>query len=126
MAKSKAISDEELIAALLQHGTIKEAAAVAGVAPRTFYDRMKDTKFRALYTEAKNDILRKAVFTINDRLSEAVTIVAEIMNDTSNNPAVRLQAAQTIINNAGKFSERLVKDEASSRNLADPIAALFS
>lgn len=124
MAKNKAVSDEELIAALLQHGTIREAAAAAGTAPRTFYDRMKDTDFRALYTEAKNDVLRKAVFAINDRLSEAVDTVTAIMSDPNNNPAIRLQAAQTIINNAAKFSERLVKDEETSRTLADPIASL--
>lgn len=123
MAKNKAVSDEELIAALLQHGTIREAAAAAGTAPRTFYDRMKDTDFRALYTEAKNDVLRKAVFAINDRLSEAVDTVTAIMSDTNNNPAIRLQAAQTIINNAAKFSERLVKDEETSRALADPLAS---
>ncbi len=123
MAKNKAVSDEELVAALIQHGTIKEAAAAAGTAPRTFYDRMKDPAFRALYTEAKTDILREAVFSINGKLSEAVDTVAAIMSDTGNNPAVRLQAAQTIINNAAKFSERLVKDETTGRELADPLAS---
>lgn len=118
MAKTntKAISNEEIIAALLQHGTIKDAAAAAGTTPRTIYDRMNDREFRAEYMEAKNDIIRKAVFTINEKLSAAVDAVAEIMTDKDNNPAVRLQAAQTILNNAGKFAERLTHDEYQSRN----------
>lgn len=123
MAKTKTISDEELIAALVQHGTIREAAAAAGIAERTIYDRMRDTDFMRLYQEAKNDILRRAVFSINGKLSEAIEAVAAIMNDTSINPATRLQAAQTIINNAAKFSERLVNDETTSRTLADPLAS---
>jgi hypothetical protein len=115
-SNTKAISNEEIIAALLQHGTIKEAAAAAGTTPRTIYDRMNDREFRAEYMEAKNDIIRKAVFTINEKLSEAIDTVADIMTDKDNNPAIRLQAAQTILNNAGKFAERLTHDEYQSRN----------
>ena len=77
---------------------------------------MNDREFRAEYMEAKNDIIRKAVFTINEKLSAAIDAVAEIMTDKDNNPAVRLQAAQTILNNAGKFAERLTHDEYQSRN----------
>ena len=33
------------------------------------------------------------------------------MEDEDNNAAVRLQAAQTIINNAGKFAQRLQTNE---------------
>lgn len=120
MAKVKAVSNEEIIAALLQHGTIKEAAAAAGIAPRTIYDRMQDRGFKAAYMEAKNDIFRKAVYTINSRLSEAVDAVTDIMTDESVNAAVRLQAAQTIINNAQKFAARLSYDEEQSQRTAKP------
>lgn len=115
---TKAISNEEIISALLQHGTIKEAAAAAGTAPRTIYDRMNDREFRSQYMEAKNDIIRKAVFTINTQLAAAVDVVADIMNDRETNPAIRLQAAQVLINNAGKFADRLARDEYQSRNEA--------
>lgn len=115
MANTKAVSNEEIIAALLQHGTIKDAAAAAGTTPRTIYDRMNDREFRAEYMEAKNDIIRKAVFTINEKLSAAIDTIADIMTDADNNPAIRLQAAQTILTNAGKFAERLTHDEYQSR-----------
>ena len=115
MAKTKC-TDEQIIASLLQHGTIKDAAQACDLSPRTIYDRMNDREFRAEYMGAKTDIIRKAVFTINEKLSAAIDAVAEIMADKDNNPAVRLQAAQTILNNAGKFAERLTHDEYQSRN----------
>lgn len=109
--KTTAVSDEEIIAALIASGTVKEAAAKTGVTPRTVYERMTDLEFRAAYNSAKADIVRQAVFSINGKLAAAIDAVAEIMTDKGVNAAVRLQAAQTIINNAGKFAERLTKDE---------------
>ena len=119
MAKNvKAISDEEIIAALIQNGTIRAAAGAAGIAERTIYDRMKDKEFRSEYMAAKTDIIRAAVFTINSKLSAAVEIVSEIMQDANTNNAVRLQAAQVIINNAAKFAQRLQNEERDSREEA--------
>lgn len=111
----KAVSNEEIIAAILQHGTIKEAAAAAGITPRTIYDRMQNREFRSEYMEAKTGIVRRAVFSINEKLSDAIEAVTDIMKDPENNPAIRLQAAQTILNHAGKFAERLSRDEFNSR-----------
>ena len=119
MAKTKC-TDEQIIAALLQHGTIKDAAQACGISPRTIYDRMDNREFRAQYMEQKNDILREAVYSINKKLSAAIDSVSEIMTDKSVNPAVRLQAAQVIINNAGKFADRLTNDETASRETANP------
>lgn len=122
----KAVSDEEIIAALISNRTIKEAAAAVGIADRTIYDRMNDRDFRSAYKWAKTDIIRQAVFSINEKLAAAVESVAEIMNDTNANPAVRLQAAQTIINNAAKFSARLTSEETANREEAkDPLAFDF-
>lgn len=113
MTKEKATSDEQIIAALLNHGTIKEAAAAAGISERALYDRMNTGDFQALYKAAKADLIRAAVFSINGKLQEAINTVAEIMADKENNPAVRLQAAQTILNTACKFTQRLQDDEQS-------------
>ena len=109
--KTSATSDEEIIAALLASGTVKDAAASVGMTARALYERMSNREFRAAYNSAKADIVRQAVFSINGKLSAAIDAVADIMTDKEVNPAVRLQAAQTILNNAGKFAERLTKDE---------------
>ena len=113
MAKEKAISDEQIIAALLDHGTIRAAAQAAGISERTLYDRMNKGDFQALYKAAKADLIRAAVLNINRQLQAAIDTVVEVMQDPDNNAAVRLQAAQTILNNAGKFAQRLQVDETS-------------
>ena len=127
MANNTAISNEEVIAALLQHGTIKEAAEVLKITPRTIYDRMNDAKFREEYNEMKNDILRSAANNVNGKLAEAINTVAEIMSDKEVNPAVRPQAAQAIFSNAEKFTSRLNEGEAKSYEIAhpDPLTELF-
>lgn len=45
------------------------------------------------------------------------------MEDESNNPAIRLQAAQTILNHAGKFLERL---DTADRQAEDARGDLFT
>lgn len=111
----KTISNEQIIAALMQHGTMKEAAAAAGTTPRTIYDRMKNADFRSEYMAAKTDIIRKAVLNINEKISAAVDTIADIMRDEGVNPGTRLQAAQMILNHAEKLSSRLASDEYQSR-----------
>lgn len=112
----KTISDEEIIAALLAHGTQKEAAAAVGISERALYDRMNKGEFIALYKAAKADIIRTAVFKLNNQLAAAIETVVEVMQNENNNPAIRLQAAQTILNNAGKVATRLDNEEAGITN----------
>ena len=110
---AKTISDEVIISSLISNGTIKAAAAAIGISERSIYDRMSSGDFKALYKSAKADVVRKAIFELNNQLGAAVETVVSIMQDDEINPAIRLQAAQTILNNANKFSERLNIDENS-------------
>lgn len=129
MAKNtKAVTDEQIIAALLQHGTVKAAAAAAGLSVRAVYDRMNDCHFRAAYTAAQTDIIRAAVYSINSKLSAAVDTIAQVMEDQNTPAATRLQAAGMILNNAAKFTERLARSEAEQRaedNLDNPLHDLY-
>lgn len=111
MPNEKALSDEKIIAAIISHGTLREAAEAIGVTERTVYNRMNSSEFKALYQSAKTDIVRKSVFDINRHIEKAIQTVVEVMTNEENNPAIRLQAAQTILNNAGKFAQRLDDDE---------------
>lgn len=115
MAKNKTVSDDEIIAALMLHRTVSEAAEALKISPRTIYERMRQQSFQAEYRDAKSDILRGAVLKITQTLSAAVDTTREIMESGNTNPAIRLQAAQTIINNALKLSERLAADENINR-----------
>ena len=64
MAKQKAVSDEQIIAALFSNGTIKAAAAAIGISERSIYDRMNEGEFIALYKSAKADLIRGAVVNL--------------------------------------------------------------
>lgn len=114
--QNKTVTDEEIIAALLANGTKKAAAAAVGVDERTIYNRMNSGEFIALYKAAKADLVRAAVFNINNQLAAAIQTVVDVMTNEENNPAIRLQAAQTILNNAGKFTQRLQSEETSVVN----------
>ena len=128
MSKNKtAVSNEEIIAALLGSGSIAQAADMTGIAPRTIYDRMGDRDFKAAYSAAKADIVRQAVLTLNRNLAAAVETVTGIMNDDGNPAATRLQAAKMIIDSAAKFADRLDKADAYTADKAtDPTAFDFN
>lgn len=113
-----AVSDEQIIAALLNSGSIAQAAELTGIAPRTIYDRMGYRDFRAAYSAAKADLVRQAVLTLNRNLSAAVETVTGIMNDEDNPAATRLQAAKLIIESAAKFTDRLNDADAYTANQA--------
>lgn len=115
-----AVSDEEIIAALLQSGSIAQAAELTGIGQRTIYDRMGTRDFKAAYSAAKSDIVRAAVLTLNRSLSAAVEVVTGIMNDESNPAGTRLQAAKMIIENAAKFSDRLAAEDKATAEWAEP------
>jgi hypothetical protein len=68
---------------------------------------MKGGNFQALYKSAKADTIRAAVVSLNSKLQAAINTITEIMEDQEANPATRLQAAQTILNNAGRLADRL-------------------
>ena len=117
MAKKEAgISNEVIIAALMNNTTLAQAATAAGISSRALYDRMTDQSFRAEYQAARAAVLRETVNNLTQRTSAAVNTIAEIMEDAEASPATRLQAAQIILNTAAKFTERL--DKADNAALA--------
>lgn len=121
MAKTETVSNEIIIAALIQHGTIKEAAEAVGLTPRAVYDRMKKRQFAADRAAANLDIVRLTVIKTSDYLSLALDTAKDIMTDETVNPATRLQAAQTVINTAIKTREIYnAQDAAFSREYAPP------
>ena len=115
-----AVSDEEIIAALLQSGSIAQAAELTCSSARSIYDRMGTRDFKAAYSAAKSDIVRAAVLTMNRSLAAAVEVVTGIMNDDSNNAGTRLQAAKMIIENATKFSDRMAAEDKATAEWAEP------
>lgn len=115
MAKNtQTVSDEQIITALMTAGTAQKAAEMCGISPRTLYSRMNARSFQELHRAVKADILRKAVYELNSRMTEAVNTISEIMLDKEASSSDRLKAAGMILDNAGKFADRLNKCEAEN------------
>ena len=121
MENRTAISNEEIIAALISCGSIAQAAEQLNMSPRTIYDRMGYRDFKAAYSAAKADIVRQAVLTMGRNLAAAVDVITGIMNDDSNPATTRIQAARMIIDNAWKFTDRIsAADEYTAEKATDP------
>lgn len=119
MAKRRnetAVSDEQIIAALISNNSIQAAAEACGISSRAIYDRMGYRDFKAMYSAARADIIREAVMSMNSRLTEATETIFNIMNDTGNPPATRLAAARVMLDNAAKFMDRLALADAMAGN----------
>ena len=93
--RAQAVSNEEIIAALLSAGSVKAAATAAGIPVRTLYDRMNNAEFQTLYRSARAEVLRAAVHNLNGHIQEAVNTIAEVMNNEEINAATRLQAEES-------------------------------
>lgn len=106
-AKGSAVSNEEIIAALLSCPTRKAAAEAVGIGERTIYDRMQEKDFKEQYKTARAEILRGTVVALTRHMGEAVETIADIMKDQTAAPATRLQAAQAILTTGGRYIERL-------------------
>lgn len=113
--KEAAVSNEQIIAALMNSGSVAAAATACGLAPRTLYDRMKKPDFQEAYQTAKSDVMREAVNHLNQQLAAAVDTIAEIMQDEEAGAGTRLQAAKMILDNAGRFADRLEAGERTAR-----------
>jgi len=111
----KKLSNEAILSALMEYGTIKQAAAALNMGVRTLYDRMHEREFKEMYKAARADVLRGAVSSLNSRIEKAVSTIEDIMDDTEAAHAVRLQAAGAILANVEKFAGRLSEVEEGLR-----------
>lgn len=116
----KKVSDEKILAALMEYGTIKEASAATGASVRAIYDRLHEREFSIMYQAARADVLRGATFSLNSRITKAISTIEEIMDDREAPPTIRLQAASAILANVEKFAGRLSEVEAGSRPIKEP------
>lgn len=115
MSKNKSVSDEMIVAALMENGTVAKTAKELGITTRTIHQRMKDPDFNLLYRQAKDELVRQAAAAFSGRFLKAVDTVAEIMDNPNVNPQTRLQAAQTVIANTDRFTARLSENESATR-----------
>jgi hypothetical protein len=101
----KNASEELILAALLQHSTVKAAAAAAGVTERTMYTYLAKPDFKARYEGEKIEIVRSVTSRLQQSMNDAVSVILELMRSDKTPPFVRLNAAKTIMEQANGFTE---------------------
>lgn len=99
----KKLNDERIVLALLAAGNVRAAAQTAGVSERTIRARLKEPDFDKLLTEIKSQAVQAATSALSDSMGEAVAVLRDVMTDTDNAAAVRLQAASEILRQALRF-----------------------
>ena len=100
-----AMTDEKIITALALYGSVSATAVQLGVAESTIYRRLQDNEFRAKLEIVKGDVLREFKANYLESSERARAAIESMMDNDKINPAIRLQACQTIINTAVKFVE---------------------
>ena len=101
----KRLTDEAIIAALVEAGSIKAAADRLGCAVKTLYERMKNPGFKDLYAQAKAEILKTATAKLQGNLTGAIDTLAAIMKDEETAKQTRANCAVAILQYAARFTE---------------------
>ena len=101
----KRLTDEAIVAALIECGSIKAAAASLQCTPRTLYDRMKKPEFKELYTQAKADILKTVTAQLQGEFSNSVKTLAKIRDDEEAPKQTRANCATSILQYGARFTE---------------------
>ena len=119
---SKQQQKQNALDALLDSNTLKEAAEKAGISRKTLYNYMRtDTDFARAYKEARERLTLERLDAAEKERKQAKDTILAIMNDTEQSSAVRLRAAQLIID-AGQTIEKAantIMEENVSRGTFD-------
>ncbi len=103
MSRTKVVSDERVIAALLSTPTLGAAAQQCGLSVRQLYARRQSQDFICKLREAQGDALEGAVRFIQHSTATAASTLVEIcQNGQEQN---RLTAARTLLDQAAKLTE---------------------
>lgn len=106
MPRTQRYSHEAVISALMLTGNVNKAAEKLGCQPRLIYNRLnKDEEFKQLYSQARTEQVKLAAAKLQRYTNTAIDCTLQIMLDKKTNPAVRLQAAQTVLNYSVKLTE---------------------
>lgn len=98
-------SDEGIISALVNCGSVKAAAAECGVSALTIYRRMKDNDFRQKLDAVRDDALHECSARLSGSLTDAVKVLTDIMNDEQTAPQTRANAAQMVLSYGLRYAE---------------------
>lgn len=124
MAKEKIVTDERLLALLIEHGSVTRVAKIAGVSRNAIYMRLRQNEdFRTKYEEAKNAVLQDACGAISTKLETAAAVLYDVATNDRAAVSVRVSAADSLLRHGlryieqGEILKRLDALEAGQRDI---------
>lgn len=100
------VLDERIISALMTSTTNAEAAKSAGLSLTQLYNRMRNPDFKTKLAEARARLMDGATAALQARMGEAVDTMTEVMHDPEAPAQTRLNAAEAVLRNSLKLTER--------------------
>lgn len=102
--------------ALLDSATLTEAAEKAGISRKTLYSYIRnDGDFARAYKEAQERLTLERIEDIKAERRKATDVILSLMNDQAQPGAVRLKAAQLILDSTSAAIEKA--ETITSRNV---------
>lgn len=98
-------TDENILSALLQNGSVRAAAKALGCNDSVIRDRLKDKAFSKSYRERKLEILTAAADKMKSNISLAVDTLSAVMENTENPPTVRVSASDSLLRHCLRYVE---------------------
>ena len=98
-------NNEQILAALVATGSVRAAAKAVGVSETTIRARLNDPDFRKEYETAKGAILAEACDSLAARLTHAVEVLVDVLDNTENAATVRVPAADSLLRHGLRYIE---------------------
>ena len=95
--------DDNLLLAMAEGRTVREAAIAAGLGERTATRRLADPNFRRRVVEARAEMVARALGKMADGMAEAADTLRQLLR--AEGESVRLGAARSILELGNKLRE---------------------
>jgi transposase-like protein len=96
---------EAAAAALLTQRTVEDAAQSVGIGPATLRRWQKEPEFQAIYRSAKWTAYSQSIGRLHQMSTAAVSTLGKVMVDPATPAAVKVRAADSILNHTTKSIE---------------------
>lgn len=106
------ITRDRILTALLTSCNLKEVAEKSGVSARTLYTYINtDEELQQAYTEQQALVLKEASDKMMCAMTEAVTVLTEIMEDKKQPSKVRVDSAKAVLDYGLRYYESVDQNE---------------
>lgn len=106
------ITRDRILTALLTSCNLKEVAEKSGVSARTLYTYINtDEELQQAYTEQQALVLKEVSDKMMCAMTEAVTVLTEIMEDKKQSSKVRVDSAKAVLDYGLRYYEVVDQNE---------------